>query len=209
MQSKNIQHQIQELIRRFPTLQYNEETNVIEGTLNVDDIDEDIYQVKIDISHFPKYFPQVWETGERIPRKPDRHIYANSNSLCFTTRAKEMILLRKKVKTIHCFVSEILIKYLQNNSYYEINGTYRDGEYDHGGKGVLQGYQDILGLKKPEHILEALDWRMKGKKATRNEPCFCGNGKIKNCHLSRYKKLFWISPETIYEDGIKIIDLIK
>lgn len=202
-------NQIQDVLNNYKNLKYIEDDCYFIGELTVDDSDNDIYKVKIDPGPFPILFPIVWEIGQRIPPTVDRHIYSANNSLCFTTSAKQQILLKTKIKSLLQFLDEILIKFLQNNSYFELNGKYLNGEYHHGAIGILGAYSDILYTNNYALILEMLYLRKAKKKFGRNEECFCGSNKIKKCHLKMYKDLFYVDDSIIENDFNKIIEMLK
>lgn len=205
----DIEHQIEEVKNKYPSLTFVEGEHSFIGTIMVDEEDNDEYQVRIDISNFPNRFPNVTEIGERIRKVPNRHIYSDSKTCCFTTPAYEQILLKTEIKTLLDFIDQILVKYLQNNSFYEINGYYKNGEYAHGAIGILQAYKDILNLPD-EKILYALWLRTKHKKFGRTESCcFCGQKKIRTCHLQCFNKLYLIDDGTIHSDADKISHLLQ
>ena len=175
---------------KFLFLKYINEERAFIGYIEIDE--DDKYYLKIDISDFPSKFPKVYEIGERIPRKADRHINRD-NSLCFTTKANEEILLRTTITDLISFFNLILIPYLINNSYFEINKEYKFGEYSHFPDiSTYETYRDILGIDNFERIAVILKAIAKGKKFRPNEICYCGSGKkIKKCknHESAYRNI--------------------
>lgn len=206
---KNINEQIAEVLEKYPTLNFNKCKKYFYGTLNADIKDD--YEVQIEINNFPHYFPIVRETGERIPKKADRHILQN-HSICFTTPAKAQILLKTKAKTLLKFIDLILMPFLQNNSFYEINNCYMQGEYSHH-LGILEGYFDILGIKKTNLVLQILYVHFHLRKKIRpNDDCYCGSKeKIKYCknHCEMYKKFKLIDKQRMQLDFESIIQVLK
>lgn len=193
--------QIETVLVEHPFLKFDHKRNRFHGSLLVDKKDDDLYRVEIDLWPFPNRFPTVWEVGERIPRKVERHIFTTSKACCFTTDAKEQILVAKYIKTLLDFINKIAIPYFQNNSYFEIEGKYKNGEYSHTAFGPLEGYGDILGINSLKIITSVLLDRLARKKYHRNYPCYCGiNKKIKKCHLGNYKDLKHVSNATIRND---------
>jgi hypothetical protein len=202
--------QIKLVLQKYPFLKYNKERGILFGTIDSDD--NDFYEIEISqLNHFPNKFPMVKETGERIPKKEDRHIYENTLSCCFTTRAREQILLKTHVKKLIDFFDLIVIPYFQNNSYYEINGEYSQGEYSHG-LGNLEGYIDILGIDDVKKVFDLLEFvTTKGFILKPTNKCYCGNGlKLKSCkHRKNYKRLKYINLEIIRSDFIIIKRRLK
>jgi hypothetical protein len=198
--------QIAELESKYG-LQFDESTSEFYGNLCVEQ--NDCYQISINIVPFPNSFPIVKELGERIPRKIDRHIYSDA-SCCLTTKAKEQLLLKKKIKTLDKFISDIVIPFFKNNSYFEINKEYINGDYKHGIVGVFEAYQEIANISDLKLLFNTLTDRLMGKKYRRNDLCFCNSGKkFKKCHQPYYNDLFLIEKDVINQDIKRLSDVIK
>ncbi len=203
-------HNSPELIRKLEQkygLHFSESKSEFSGNLFVEE--NDCYQISINITPFPNSFPVVKELGERIPRKVDRHLYSNA-CCCLTTKAKEQLLLKKKIKTLDSFISNIVIPFFQNNSYFEINKKYINGGYNHGITGVFEAYQEIANISDLKLLLDFLHARVVDKKFRRNDLCFCKSGaKFKSCHLPYYNDLHVIDKDVIIEDVKVLIEKIK
>ncbi|NVJ47585.1 MAG: hypothetical protein HWE07_10670 [Cytophagia bacterium] len=203
-------HEIEEILKLQPGLSFFEEKGLFEGYISLSEADS--YQVIIDPSPFPEAFPSVFEIGERIPRKLDRHKFNNSDKCCLTTNANAQILLKTEIYSISEFMSRIVIPYFQNNSYFELNGEYFQGEYSHGNIGILEGYQDILGIEDPITIASIIYDRIEGKKLTIRDKCFCGNGEsLKKCstHRVNYRRFRHIDKDTLTQDFEQLLKLIE
>jgi hypothetical protein len=166
--------QITEVLKTYPSLQYSFERNELSGELFISDFDS--YQIRIELNPYPKFFPRLFETEERIPNKLDRHIYTNSNACCLTTNAKAQVLLNTKIKSLKVFIQEIVIPYLQNNSYYEINKKYKTDEYSHSHQGIVEGYKDILKIENEKLIALVIYKKLYCLKLKIHHPCYCGSG---------------------------------
>ncbi len=185
----DINVEIEDVLLNHPSLNYDTEKNHLEGELFISD--NDSYELIIDLNSYPKSFPIVYETGERIPKKMDRHIYTDTGSCCFTTRAKAQILLRTKVKSLLIFINNIVIPYLQNNSYFEINKKYKTAEYSHGPLGAVESYRDILDLEIDMLIAQLIYRRVKGEKLSIRDACYCGSGiPLKKCNKGKHDKCY-------------------
>ncbi len=201
--------QIQEVLGHYPELNYDPSRSLLFGRIDVGY--NDFYEVEVDVSVFPDRFPLVRETEERIPRKADRHIY-NTGIFCFTTQAQEDILLKKTIRSLQDFFQNILLPFLQNNSYFEINRAYLQGDYAHGVQGVIEAYQDILGIAPIYKIGEVIIARLRGRKLRPNGLCYCGSGrKIKKCgdHYERYKEFRLVGKDTLVTDAELIIQFLN
>lgn len=197
---------IEQVITQHPKLIYDENLNQFRGYLEVDE--NDVYKIEIDLNPFPDSFPLVKEIGERIPHLSDRHIY-DSGYCCFTTKANENILLKSKVKTIPFFINEIVVPYFLNQSYYEITGEYKHGEYSHGVSGTIEGYGDILRVKNVWIIYNMLLARSNNYNIGVNDKCYCGSRKkIKKCHRMSYKNFMLIDISIIQKDFVRIHEML-
>lgn len=207
-----IKKQISDLLNKYKDLKYFEDKNIIVGKMYLSE--NDFYEISIDLSPYPKRFPSVEETSERIPKKADRHIYTDDGTCCFTTTAKAQILLKTKIKSLESFVRLIVVPYLENNSYYEINKKYFTEEYSHNIKGILEGYRDILGLDNDYKIVATMYDRITNNEAKYQSKCFCGGTKpLRKCsngrHFKNYNKLKLIDRNTLISDFTNIVDYIK
>ena len=171
----DIKPQVRVVLEKYPELTFDPEANTLNGSIMVES--DDLYDISIDLSPYPEYFPVVYETGERIPKKEDRHIYSDTGSCCFTTNAKAQILLKTLISSLVEFIKEIVVPYFMNNSYYELHGRYYNEEYSHGPIGVLEGYRDILQISDDLRIAKImLDYLNDGKHNV-HQNCYCGSGK--------------------------------
>lgn len=201
----DINAQIDKVLLSHLGLKYNYGNDFFEGTLILPDADS--YEVKIEIHSYPKLFPIVYETAGRIPKKVDRHVYTDSGSCCFTTRAQSQILLKTKIRSLLDFIDEILIKYLENNSFYEINKHYYGEEYSHGKKGILEGYKDILKIDNVLKIARAMMQAAYHNSLKIHQNCYCGSGRrLRKCHDGRHinhmRLLFLVEKLVLREDLI-------
>lgn len=187
----DINNEIEDVLANYPLLEYNVETQELIGELLI--TDSDSYEIKMDLTPYPELFPHVYELGDRIPKKAIRHIYTDSNSCCFTTAANSQILLNTKITSLTLFISEIVIPYFQNNSYFELNDKYNTEEYSHDRvNGVVEGYRDILCINNDMKIAIILEGYIKGKKIKENQRCYCGSGRsLKKCHSGKHQKCYW------------------
>lgn len=195
-----IDKQIQEVLEKHSNLTFCSQTKLFTGEIA---ITGDSYQVEIDIKPYPRLFPKVFETGGRIPKKADRHIYENTGACCFTTPAYSQILLKTKVSSLLIFIDEVVVKYLENNSYYEIHQKYYSSKYAHGVVGIIQGYRDILGIQNLKIILDLIQYRLNNNELRKKSECYCGSGrKLFRCgsHLKNWKLFLLIEEEILKND---------
>lgn len=197
-----MQAQIKEVTLLFPELLFDEQTYVFKGSLEA--FENDVYLVLIDIHPWPRRFPYVYETGERIPHDLDRHIYTDTGNCCFTTPRLEEVYLKSKVKTLTQFIERIVVPYLQNNSYYELHGTYSNGEFSHSDS-TLETYQTLLKIKDVPIIINVLYQFYLGNKLSDRHTCYCSSNRTfrkcsKGTHKIEYQQLQFISKENLAAD---------
>lgn len=199
----DISREIEAVLTKHKGLVHHLNNNSLSGELFLPD--GDCYELVIELDSYPKLFPKVFETGGRIPIKMDRHMYTDTGSCCFTTGAKSQILLKTKITTLLKFIDEIVVRYFENNSYYEINREYCYEEYEHGSLGVVQSYQDILGITDIRSIAKLMLLRLDNKKLRIRDLCYCDSGEnLKKCnnglHCSNYRLFRMIDKELLYND---------
>jgi len=199
----DIKREIGEVLKSYPLLAYDKDKNELKGELYI--TNSDSYELRIELTPYPRFFPNVYEVNERIPNKPDRHIYTNTGSFCFTTTAKSQVFLGTKIKTLTLFIKEIVVPYLQNNSYYEIKRKYKTDEYSHDSSGVIEGYRDILQIDDDLKIAQIIVRRIEGEKLKIHYPCYCGSRlTMKKCfsgkHDLAYRNFKKIEKEVLYSD---------
>lgn len=194
-----MEKEIEAVLQQYPDLVYDDKDHSLKGTLLL--VGQDSYGVLIDLKPYPRFFPKVFEVGGRIPKKAHRHIYGDPGSCCFTTRAQSQVLLKTKIRTLLQFLDEIVVRYFENNSYYEINGRYYGEEYSHNIRGILEGYQDILRIKETKLIFKVMAQRIRNQKLRPNDLCYCGSKrKMKRCHLDEYRNFRKIERKVVKED---------
>lgn len=202
-----IGNQLDLILKSYPFLTFNSKERCFTGYIQVDE--DDRYNLKIDINNTVD-FPRVYELDDRIPKKADRHINADY-SMCFTTKANELILIKTKVKDLILFFNLVLIPYLLNNSFYEINKYYKFGEYTHNHHiSTYETYCDILNIDNFDLISTILYQASQGRKIRPNEICYCGSQKkIKKCqnHETGYRNLRKINKIKLNSDSNIIKEL--
>ena len=139
------------------------------------------FDIKIIVpAGFPQREAQVYETGGRIPRSPDRHI--NTDGDCCVT-VWEHWLASADDHSFAAFLNGPVHAFFLGQHYFETTGRWPFGEWSHGRKGLEEAYAELLGIpvKRNEIIyrlrLLSLAWP-KG-----HWLCPCGSGRrLRHCH---------------------------
>ena len=183
----------------------------ISGTISLDDPDTgkiwESYSVRIIIpSLYPKELPSIYETGNKIPK--ERHI--NNDGSCCLAPTVEMWLILGSSYTLIDFIDKLVIPYLANQKLVECGQGWNNGEYAHGGKGLLEYYKVSLKINKTDAVLNCLNNLKKISTIRKSATCYCGSGiKFKDCHESRIQKLLEIDPSLIIRDILLIESHLK
>ena len=163
----------------------------ISGSIDVID-DEggywDTYDVNIVLfNDYPESLPILIEVGKKIQRKLGWHI-SKEGICCLSTPAKMYHDLGGKI-TLLRWLDMFAHLYLANHVYKIKTGAYAGDEFSHGAKGILEGWQLILGTSDRKRVLRYLEHLVWIIQPSLNRPCFCGsNKKYKRCFLLNIEK---------------------
>ncbi|MGF1614282.1 MAG: hypothetical protein ACFCVA_10340 [Gammaproteobacteria bacterium] len=99
---------------------------------------------------FPLAEPRVFETGGRVPKVADRHIYEGSGRCC--TGVWEEAFLNPAVHSIAGFMDTLVNDYFVSQTYFEVNQSWPYGDRSHGKLGVLEACCDLLGIAQDPKV---------------------------------------------------------
>jgi len=198
--------QFQELCLGFPRLKlqkYGEGPWYVRGKLwfsrtylkkNI----EDEYSIEILIPQdYSLVLPRIFESGGRIPR--DFHQYQDG-ALCLGAPLAIKLKFRKQ-PTLFGFVDGCVIPYLYSYSYECKFGKLPFGELSHGGKGILEYYQDVFDVKDHRRVLKLLQI-LAEENYHDHDRCPCGRGRrFHACHGKLLLELMKLqTPLEFYSD---------
>jgi hypothetical protein len=157
---------------------------VLRGEFIVSGISGPFDHFSIEI-HFPDGYPdtepKVFETGGRIARIADRHIYESSGRCC--TCVWEEWLSRNSAPTLFDFLCGPVNDFLVSQCYFEAHGTWPYGDRSHGNLGVFEAACDLLGIEPNVEVSLRMLMYLAGDHLKGHMPCPCGNGKrFRDCH---------------------------
>ena len=149
----------------------------------------DTYDVKIQVSReFPQMEPSVYETGERIPKTADRHVFPGSGICCLGVW--EEWLLTTSEPSFSEFLSGLLKDYFVGQSWFEVKGEWPYGERSHGIYGLVESYAEILGTEEKLEIVVAHLKTLALPAAKGHLECPCGSKiRLRNCHRNEVNSL--------------------
>ncbi len=134
----------------------------------------DSYQLGLAIAKdFPRRVPCVTELGGKIPRIADFHVNSDG-TLCLGSRIRLMVRLQEE-PTVHGFSRTCIVPYLYAMSLKLSRGQdFIFGELDHGIRGELDDYKELLGLECDDQVRSALLCILRKKRIANKLPCPCG-----------------------------------
>jgi hypothetical protein len=149
----------------------------------------DTFSVEITFPEsYPFCFPWVTETSGKIERIADRHVFTNTNTLCFAVQTEERMKCRNGI-TLLWFINNVLIPRLAEE-YIVNNGGKYEHEFSHGPLGDLEFYCEKFKTKEFAVVIGYLELILKGGFPKPHERCSCGsNVKFKKCHRIIFEEL--------------------
>lgn len=195
---------------KYPGMQLIESSDALflKGALFIpDNSGEIVAQYDIELQYrvgYPACFPFVWETSNAFPHTPDWHCYGDTGSCCLKPGIEEALWCIEGFDIIR-FMNEVVISYFANQYHRSVHGFYLYGEYSHGNKGILESYEQLLGLKGAIKVLPVLRNIITTNHVYRQSNCpICGNEKVYRCHLQLVRKLLKIRTQ-LNEDYQKLL----
>ncbi|MBL7767499.1 MAG: SEC-C domain-containing protein [Flavipsychrobacter sp.] len=190
-----------------PTL--TEAGYVLAGDLDV--IDKtgklwETYQIEIHYTDgFPYRFPLLYETGGKIPKIADWHVYEDTLTCCVKVLPAEIIRCLNGI-TITEYIREEALPYFFNQTHRRLEGFYVNGEYSHGLMGIYQFYEEALRTGKDvKKLLRLMHFIATNERPGRTSICFCGSGKkFRNCHRDTFDELRQLGSSVLLSDGLEI-----
>lgn len=197
--------QIPLVLDKYPKLLKIERDNkfILAGEIDIIDNEGkhwETYTVEIFCSDaFPNRFPDLYETGGKIPKIADWHIYEDTLSCCVKILPEEILRCLKGISVEEYITGEVL-PYLFNQTHRRVEGYYVNGEYGHGGLGFYEYYSHELKTGDLEQIALLLHAIATRPKPDRTSICFCGSGvKYRYCHRAIYEKFSPLGKDMLIE----------
>lgn len=139
---------------------------------------------------FPENEPYIAETGKRLPRDIDRHVYPwGQCCTCIWPQWRGTV----KDLTVKAFVDGPVRDFFLSQLYFEQHKTWPFGEWRHGRSGLIQAAKSMLGLDGQdlnERQLRAYMSAATAKSIKGHWACPCGSGKrLRDCHREQVEAL--------------------
>jgi hypothetical protein len=152
-----------------------------------DIIINDSFEIEIIINdQYPAIPPITKETGGRIPK--NFHTNIDDQSLCLGAPLYIRMTFSQNPSLIG-YINDLVIPYFFSFCFWQMNGKMPFGELSHGGKGLLEYYQDLFSIEKSIITLELMKILAEGNYRG-HLFCPCRSGKIiRNCHGELLRKI--------------------
>jgi len=162
----------------------------------------DSYQLQIEVPQgFPGEMPRVIETGHRIPRDADHHVFPDGE-LCLGSPLRLRQMVRRR-PSLAGWTQNCLVPYLCAMSHkLKHGGDFLFGELAHGPEGVVSDYRELFDLKEPAQVIRALELLGMKRRVANKAPCPCGCGRrLGRCSFNaRLDKLRNIASRSWFRD---------
>lgn len=166
------------------------------------------YSVEIFVPrNFPNGEPTVFETGGRIPRVLDRHIYPKWGACCITIW--ETWLLLEPNKTVLQYLMGPVNSYFFSQFYFERKQVWPLGEWKHGEQGILDAYGEMLGCEPEENAVRRYLNTLTPKWPKGHLQCPCGSGEpLRRCHRSEIEVIHERIPPNVAAQMLRKINAL-
>lgn len=140
------------------------------------------FSVEVELSpESPMSLPVVREIDGRIPRLKDKHHVNDDGTLCVLL-PDYFLYHQPEGITLADFLRRPLRDHLAGQAAVLRGKQWPEDEWAHGPEGVIQFYQDVLGIRDPEILLRLL-LSEASRRSKRQMKCQCGSGrKRRHCH---------------------------
>jgi hypothetical protein len=163
-----------------------------------DEIDR--FQIEISFPDGINRLPTIREVGGRVPRDSDHHVNVASGDIC--TDVPELILLRGQPSLVE-YLDGAVRNFFLSQTIVASGQTWPFGQWDHGKKGLLQAYGELLSVTGERQIRAYLDY-VASKKPKGHWLCPCGSTKrLRDCHAKQITELRERIPRRIAASALK------
>lgn len=149
----------------------------------------DQWQTRIEIdSRYPRIEPVVFETGDRIPRHIDRHVYPSNGACC--TGVWEHWLASAPDLSIRGFLVGPVHEFFLSQWWFERNGKWRFGDWSHGAPGLIVAYAETMGVSSDARVVLAYLELLAQEWPKGHWLCPCGSGvQLRRCHAEQLNEM--------------------
>ena len=163
----------------------------INGTYRLFDpsgVEQGNWEIFIPISKkYPFEFPELYETSNKIPILPERHM--TKNGACVELDIITSYIANRGI-TFDEFFKRYVVRYFSWNLLYEAGETEGLDYWEHYGQGRKDFFTEHLMTDDTEIIKYYINLIRTNQLPSRNDPCICSSGKkYKKCHHNGIEQL--------------------
>lgn len=149
----------------------------------------DSYQVKLGVpASFPWGEPIVFETGGRIPKTADRHVFPTKKNCCLGVW--EEWLLTESNHGFETYLTGWLHDYFVSQSWFEAKSEWPYGQRSHGKAGIVESYAYLLEVDSDAKVIADHLKLLSQEKIKGHSLCPCGSGlRLRKCHRDSIQQL--------------------
>lgn len=176
----------------FPSLSFLEQDGkpIVVGELELrvaEGVNHGSYFIEIHgVEEYPYRFPFVFETGGRIPRNIDWHIFERDGHCCLKNQPEEVLACQAGINLVG-FIEKEVTPYFFNQLFREKHGYFLH-ERSHGLLGELEFFIELFRTTDLLKLYESMLFVSRRREPSRTEDCFCGSSeKYRRCHRDAYR----------------------
>lgn len=192
----------------YPNLHLHESGGImhVRGSLALLDDGREIDRFFLDIELSPDYpasLSRVFETANRIPRDPDRHVNVHDGSLCIGV--EEAIRIQCSDLRLPSLLEGPIKAFLLGTMEVEHGRPWPYGSWDHGDDGIRQFYAEhfqVHDVATLQRLAQAL--RRTEPKWQKPCPCLSGN-RLRDCHGPMLRQLREKVPDRVLRRSLELL----
>jgi hypothetical protein len=173
---------------------------------------EEIGRYSIEISiprEYPQKIPVVKETGNKIPKTPDRHINKKDGSAC-VIHEEEWFLEFGNNSSIVRFINTYVYNFFISQKYFELKKEWIYGQWAHSAEGKVEFYTNFLKIMFYDRglLLSLAERYLLNYKLNERDFCYCKNSLIfMHCkeHFEKIQLLQKSVPVNVIAGGVAAI----
>lgn len=136
---------------------------------------------------YPRGAPDLYETGGKIARTADEHMYPSGRACLFVEGERWQHW--PEGSTLVDFIDGPVLAYLIGHAHYTLKGSWPQGERSHGAGGILESYGELLGTDDAD-VIEAYIDVLAANNPKGHWVCPCGSGeRLRRCHRDHVNDL--------------------
>ena len=196
----------------YPKLKYFKEDYTLQyiyGSIELVDDNKNIideYFIKIiPTENYPKRFPLVYETNNRLPKNMDWHVHSDGRC-CIKAVSEEIHICNNQQITLSSFIEDEVVPYFYGQKFRELNGYFLK-ERSHGQAGNIEFLSELFQTTNILTMYKFITALIKKREPDRVSICFCQSGKkYRKCHRKIFRSLSYLSEDELnaYKKMIKM-----